>query len=49
MVRNGITWDNNVSLAVSNTSVNAGRTNSVIAEARKENMSMGFPCRMANK
>ena len=43
MARNGITWDNYVSLAVNNTSVNVVRTNSVKVEARKENMLMGFP------
>ena len=50
MARNGITWDNYVSLPVSNTSVNVGRTNSVIVEARKENknMLMSFTCHMAN-
>ena len=50
MARNGITWDNYVSLAVNNTSVNVGRTTSVIVEARKKNrnISMGFPCHMAH-
>ena len=48
MIRNGITWDNYVSLAVNNTSVNVGRTNSIIVEGRKENMLMGFPCHKAN-
>ena len=50
MARNGIAWDNYVSLAVNNTSLNVGRTNSVIVETRKKNknMLMGFPCHMAN-
>ena len=50
MARNGITWDNYVSLTVNNTSVIIGRTNSVIVEATKKNknMLMGFSCHMAN-
>ena len=50
MARKGITWDNYVSLAVSNTSVNVGRTNSVIVQAKwkKKNMLMGILCHMAN-
>ena len=45
MTRNGITWDNYVSLTVNNTSVNVEQTNSVIVEARKrnKNMLMAFP------
>ena len=37
MMKNNITWDNCVSLAVDNTSVNVGHNNSVIVEARKKN------------
>ena len=36
MTKNDLTWDNCVSLAVDNTSVNIGRNNSVIVEARKK-------------
>ena len=41
---------NYVSLAVSNTSLNVGRTNSVIVQVRKKkkHMLMDFPCHMAN-
>ena len=35
MMKNNITWDNCVSLAIDNTSVNVGRSNSVIVEAGK--------------
>ena len=46
MARNGIKWNNYVSLGVNNTSVNTGRTNSVKVEARKENMLiLAFPVR----
>lgn len=50
MARNGITWDNYVSLAVNNTLVKVGPANSVIVEAWKKNKSMliSFPCHMAN-
>ena len=37
MMKNNITWDNCVSLAVDNTSVNVGRNNPLIVEARKKN------------
>ena len=36
MMKNNITWDNCVSLAVDNASVNVGRSKSVIVEARKK-------------
>ena len=36
VTKNDLTWDNCVSLAVDNTSVNVGRNNSVIVEARKK-------------
>ena len=42
MTRNSITWDNYVSLAVNNTSVNVGRPNFVKAEARKKSKNMLF-------
>ena len=43
MMKNSITWDNCVSLAVDNTSVNVGRNNSVIVESL-----MGCPCHIAH-
>ena len=50
MARNGITWDNYVSLAVNNTLVKVGPANPIIVEAWKKikNMLIGFPCHMAN-
>ena len=46
-----IPWENCVSLGVDNTSVNAGRHNSLIVEARKRNNNiflMGCPCHIAH-
>ena len=46
MIKNGITWDDYVSLAVDNTLVNVAQNNSVIVEARKKNKNiilMSFP------
>lgn len=51
LVKNDISWDKCVSLAVDNTSVNVGRHNSVIVEARKKNediILMGCPCHVAH-
>ena len=51
MMKNNIKWDNCVSLAVGNTSVNVGHNNSVIVEARKKNehiILMGCPCHIAH-
>ena len=51
MTKNDLTWDNCVSLAVDNTSVNVGRNNSVIVEAREKNgniILMGCPCHIAH-
>ena len=49
-MENNITYDNCVSLAVDNTSLNVGRNNSVIVEARKKNehiILMGCQCHIA--
>ena len=51
VMKNNITWDNCVSLTVDNTSVNVGRNNSVIVEARNKNehiILMGCPCHIAH-
>ena len=51
LAKNRITWDNCVSLAVNNTSVNVGRNSSVMTEARKKSKNIiliGFPCHMTN-
>ena len=50
LVKNDISWDKCVSLAVDNTSVNVGRHNCVIVEAKKKNediILMGCPCHIA--
>ena len=44
MMKNNITWNNCVSLAVDHTSVNVGRNNSVIAEAREKNEHIILTC-----
>ena len=51
LMKNSITWDKCVSLAVINTSVNVGRNNFVIVEARKKNKSIiltNCPCDTAH-
>ena len=51
LAKNGSTWDNYVSLAVNNTSVNVGGNSSVMIEDRKKNKNIiliGFPCHMTN-
>ena len=51
MIKNGITWNNYVSLVVGNTLVNVGQNNSVIVEARQTNKNiilMSFPSHMTN-
>lgn len=51
MSKYGVSWDKCVSLGVDNTSVNVGRHNSVIVEARKKNediILMGCPCHIAH-
>ena len=51
MMKNNITWDNCVSLAVDNTSISVGCNTSVIAEAQKKNkliILMGCPCHIAH-
>ena len=50
-IRNGVSWEHCVSLGVDNTSVNVGKHNSLIVEARKMNSNiilMGCPCHMAH-
>ena len=51
MEKNMVSWDKCVSLGVDNTSVNVGKHNSVIVEARKKNKDiilMGCPCHIAH-
>ena len=51
MSKSNVPWENCIALGVDNTSVNVGRHNSLIVEARKKNehiILMGCPCHIAH-